>query len=154
MVADPMFFLLDANAVNARQSDVALNELEQMAQAGLVELEYTQVTFDEASHGHETRAEKAASFTWTGVVEDSGFPAHWHKAIEHAVFPRGAQSRSEKNDITALVTAKLTGAVFATSDGASKRQPRGILGSKHELAALGVTVVTPAEALALANAQT
>jgi hypothetical protein len=147
-----MLFLLDANAVNARQRDPALNELEQMAQAGQIELEYTQITFEEASRGCDKRAEKAAEYTWSGVVEESEFPAMWRDAIARTVFPGGTLSSSQRNDVTALVTAKLTGAVFVTNDGASSRQPRGILGSKHELAALGVTVVTPAEAVALAKA--
>lgn len=149
-----MLFLLDANAVNARQLDAALNELEQLAQTGRIELEYTEVTYDEASHGCGKRAEKAAGLTWSGVVEGSGFPAMWRQEIAEAVFPQGVQSKSQYNDVTALVTAKLSGGIFVTSDGASKGQPRGILGSRQTLAALGITVVTPTEALALAKART
>lgn len=149
-----MLFLLDANAVNARQRDAALNELEQLAQAGQIELEYTQVTYDEASVGCAKRAEKAAELTWSGGNEDSEFPAMWRKPIADAVFPRGVQSQSQANDVTALVTAKLCGGIFVTSDGASNSQPRGILGSRQALAALGITVVSPTEALALAKART
>ena len=152
--SEAMLFFLDANAVNAKQRDSALNELERMAQAGLIELQYTQVTFAEASHGCGKRAEKAAELTWAGVVEESGFPAQWRQTIEKIVFPGGVRSQSQENDVTALVTAKLAGAFFVTTDGASNTQPRGILGSKRELAELGIAVLTPAEAVALAKTRT
>ncbi|MBK6980145.1 MAG: hypothetical protein IPH30_00440 [Betaproteobacteria bacterium] len=152
--SETMLFFLDANAVNARQRDSALNELERMAQAGLIEVQYTEVTFAEASHGCGKRSEKAAEFEWAGVVEESGFPAQWREAIEKAVFPGGVQSTSQQNDVTALVTAKLAGAFFVTTDGASKTQPRGILGSRCDLSELGIDVLTPIEAVALAKART
>ena len=59
---------------------------------------------------------------------------------------------SQQNDVEILLTAKLSGAILVTTDGASKTQPRGILGSKKELEALGIKVVAPSEAVTIANA--
>lgn len=149
-----MLFFLDANAVNARQSDDALNQLEQMAVAGLIDIQYTEVTYKEASHGGGKRADKAANFTWTGVVEEANLHELWYLSVEKAVFPNGVQTQSQKNDVMALVTAKIADAFFVTADGASNTQPKGILGSKHELADLGIIVLTPSEAVALAKTRT
>ena len=67
--------------------------------------------------------------------------------IARIVFPNGVKTISQENDVKILLTAFLCRAILVTSDGASKSQPRGILGSKANLAKIGVRVMTPNEAL-------
>jgi hypothetical protein len=145
----PILFHLDANAVNARQRDPNLNELEQLASIGVVELEFSETAYREASHGEGLREAKAEQSTWAGLSHQPEFEDCWRTLIADAVFPHGIVSERQRNDVEVLLTAKLAGALLITTDGDSKTQPRGILGSKRELEALGISVVTPAEALAL-----
>jgi len=144
-------FHFDANVINARQRDHALNELEKLEVAGLIEIQFSEVTYGEATVGSVARQTKAANYTWAGLGGDASVEVKWRKCIQEAVFPSGLHSESERCDVEALLTAKLSGAVFVTTDGASRTQPRGILGSRDALRALGITVVTPVEALALAR---
>lgn len=147
----PLLFHLDANAVNARQNDPYLTELERLATIGAVELEYSEVAYGEAEHGNGMRKAKAERLTWTGLSHQPDLEDSWRTLISDATFPNGAITASQRNDVEILLTAKIAGAILVTADGASKSQPRGILGSKMELDALGIKVVTPAEAVSLAN---
>lgn len=150
----PLLFHLDANAVNARQNDPALNALEALAASGAVELEYSEIAYQEASYNSAVRANKAETCIWAGLTGNPAFESEWRSAIERAVFPSGVQSQPQRNDIEMLLTAKIAGAILVTTDGASRRQPRGILGSKRELAALGIEVLTPIEAVARVKTRT
>ena len=67
--------------------------------------------------------------------------------IARIVFPNGVETTPQVNDVEVLLTAFVCRAILVTSDGASKTQPRGILGSKADLAKIGVRVMTPSEAL-------
>jgi len=147
-----LLFHLDANAVNARQSDPYLNELERLASIGAVELEYSEVAYDEAEHGNGIRKAKAERLTWAGLSHQPDLEDSWRTLIADAVFPNGTITASQRNDVEILLTAKIAGAILVTTDGDSKSQPRGILGSKRALDALGIKVATPAEALELASA--
>jgi hypothetical protein len=147
-----LLFQLDANAVNARQRDPNLNELDRLATVGMIELEYSEVAYNEAVHGDGIRKEKAEQLTWSGLSNQPDFEETWRRLIAKAIFPNGIMTASQRNDVEILLTAKLAGAVLVTTDGNSNSQPRGILGSKYFLEALGITVVTPGEAVALVAA--
>jgi hypothetical protein len=149
---NPRLFLLDANACNSRQRIDELTELERLGREGVIELQYTESTWDEARRGSEQRDEKVANFIFTGLPADSAHEGPWCEAITRVLFPDGSLNENRKRDVEALLTAKMSGGVFVTRDGASKSQPRGILGSKAELATLGIEVVSFTEALRIANA--
>ena len=142
---------LDANAVNARQRDNSLNELESLAALGVVELDYCEIAYNEAGHGSSLRQAKTENYTWAGLSGQSALEADWRAKIEKVIFPLGAKTDSDRNDVEVVLTAKIAGAVLVTRDGNSKTQPRGILGSRAELVALGVTVLTFSEAVTYAK---
>jgi len=146
-------FLLDANACNSRQRIDELTELERLGREGVIELQYTETTWDEARRGSEPRDEKVAKFLFTGLPADSAHQGPWREAITRVLFPDGSLNESRKHDVEALLTAKMSGGVFVTRDGASKSQPRGILGSKDELAMLGIEVVNFTQALRIARTE-
>src|SRR5436305_8335915 len=66
--------------------------------------------------------------------------------IERTIFPDGAEVKSERNDVEIVFNAYKYGAILVTNDGHSKSQPRGILGSRDDLAKLGISVMTADEA--------
>lgn len=146
-----MLIHLDANAVNARQADDSLNELEHLAVLGKVDLEYSEIAYIEAGHGSSARQTKTENYTWAGLSGQPEFEADWRAKIEKAIFPLGVNTDSDRNDVEVVLTAKIAGAVLVTRDGNSKTQPRGILGSRKELAALGIMVLTFSEAVTYAK---
>jgi hypothetical protein len=147
-----LLFHLDANTVNSRQTDPHLNKLEYLASVGVVKLEYSEVAYDEAEYGSVGRKTKVEKFTWAGLANQPELEDSWRRLIADAVFPSGVITASQRNDVEILLTAKIAGAILVTNDGASKSQGRGILGSKMQLDALGIQVLNPAEAAALASA--
>jgi hypothetical protein len=142
---------LDANAVNALQRDESLNELECLAALGEVDLEYSEIAYNEAGHGSSFRQAKTENYTWAGLSGQPELEADWRAKIEKAIFPLGAKTDSDRNDVEVVLTVKIAGAVLVTRDGNSKTQRRGILGSRAELAALGVMVLTFSEAVTYAK---
>ena len=146
-----MRFLLDANLINARQQDPAVNELERLREQGRADLEFTEMAYMEAATGSDKRACKAAEYTWSGATNQFGQEDIWREAIAKAVFPGQTLTANQQNDVENLLIAKLTNAIFVTRDGASRKQPRGILGSRTSLEELGIRVARPEEALALAH---
>lgn len=148
-----LHFLLDANAVNARQEDQALNELENLGERGCINLEFTETSYAEAEFRSIKRSHKLEKYTWIGVTNQLGFENEWRESISKIVFPGKIfqkLSTNERNDVEIILTAKMMGATLVTNNGNSRSQPRGILGSKNELAELGIQVVSPKEALILA----
>lgn len=144
-----MLFLLDANLINARQEDTAVNELERLCEQGHADLEFAEIAYMEASKGSDKRACKAAEYTWSGATKQFESKNFWREAISEAVFPGQTLTVNQRNDVENLLVAKLTNAIFVSRDGASRRQPRGILGSREQLKKLGVQVVSPEEAVSL-----
>jgi hypothetical protein len=146
----PPLYLLDANACNARQSIPALNELERLAEEGLIQLCYTYVTWDEAQRGSVMRRIKVDDFFYLGLASDDEnklIQEQWRKKIENIVFPFHEKSESQRADIEALLIVKMAGGCFVTRDGGSTTQPGGILGHRDKLALLGIEVVGFDEAL-------
>jgi hypothetical protein len=142
---------LDANAVNAQQADDSLNELERLAALGKVDLAYSEIAYIEAGHGSSARQAKTENYTWAGLSGQPEFEVSWRAKIQEAIFPLGVNTDSDRNDVEVVLTAKIAGAILVTRDGNSKTQPRGILGSRTELAALGITVLTFSEAVTYAK---
>lgn len=151
---NPPLFLLDANACNALQQIGNLNELEAIARAGLIDLLYTETTWDEAQFGSSVRREKVEEFFFVGFPDDNEnrqLQEAWRDAIAAVVFPTGIANDSQRRDVDALLTVKISGGCFVTRDGASKTQSGGILGHKRQLAALSVEVLNFTDALARAR---
>lgn len=150
----PPLFLLDANACNALQRIDELNELERMAQAGVIDLLYTETTWDEAQFGSLDRRHKLTDFMFIGLPSDEqnrDLQQPWREEIARLVFPAGVRTDNQRRDVEALLTVRMSGGCFVTSDGGSKNQPGGILGHKLQLAGLGIEVLNYNEALALAK---
>ncbi len=152
---EKLLFHIDTNCTNERQNDNELNELERLAEFGVIEIQYSEITYSEAEVGKtpERRIKKIDNYTWAGLSGESSLEKEWRERITEAVFPQGLGKKSASNDVEALLTAKLAGAIFVTKEGESKSQPRGILGSKSELLLLGIEVVSPLAALVLAKSQ-
>ncbi|MBE0550152.1 MAG: hypothetical protein IH627_21335 [Rubrivivax sp.] len=142
----PKFFL-DANCVNTRQKNDALNRLEALRKQRLITLLYADVTHSEAGHGSQTRTDKAASYTYTKFEPYCEGNDATKRAIEIVLFPEGARTQNQKNDVLAVYHAERLRWPLVTMDGASNTQPGGILGNAGKLEKLGVEVLTPEQAI-------
>jgi hypothetical protein len=142
-------FQLDANRINASGSLENMNQLESWRDAGVVLMHMSQVAQGEARAGRNAqRSRKAISYIFSITYGDTPDERAELQAIEHAIFPDGVRAQNERNDVEIVFNAKKYGAILVTADGGSKRQPRGILGSRSALRRLGVTVMTDSEAVA------
>ena len=139
-------YLLDANCINARQKDPALNELEALHEKGKILLIMPRPAYDEAGFGSEARQEKTEDYCFVGTEDSERFKVK--HIIGHILFPSGAKTANQKNDIEILEVARHTRTTLITMDGASKSQPGGMLGHRDELAKFGIKILWPAEALA------
>jgi hypothetical protein len=141
-------FQIDANRINSRESLPYMNQLEAWHEAGVILMHMSQVAQNEARSGtNSQRSKKALSYIFSVTYDDTPDEHEDLRAIEEAIFPGGATTTSERNDVEVAFNAKKYGAILLTDDGASKRQPRGILGSRGTLARLGVQVMTDAAAV-------
>lgn len=149
----PQFkFFLDANCINARQQNPTLNELENFRAEGFVTLVFTEATHREAGIGKQERTDKAAGFSYTKFEPFCDGNEHTKLAIEFILFPAGAKTDNHRNDVLAVYHAERLRWPLVTMDGASKKQPGGILGRAAELATLGIEVISPECALARVRA--
>jgi hypothetical protein len=140
---------VDANRVNARTTLPNMNRLEKWRDDEVILMQMSRTAQEEAAAGGSAaRSQKARSyiFTLTGNLIDE--ERRQVDAIERVLFPIGAVTPNERNDVDVVFNATKYGAILVTADGASKRQPGGILGNRAGLAALGVQVMTDDEAVA------
>lgn len=138
---------LDANRINARQTESYVNQLEVWHTNNVIFLEMSLTAFRESRRGNSVRASKADEYTWTNTNDIIGGEKEYKEKIEHIIFPEGAKDKNQKNDVMILFTAQRAGATLITRDGSSRRQPGGILGNARALAQIGIRVMSDEEAV-------
>ena len=142
-------FQIDTNRINARGSLPDMNQLEAWHEAGVIMMQMSQVAQGEAKSGASAlRSKRAISYIFSITYGDRPDEQADLRAIEEAIFPGGAATETERHDVEVAFNAKKYGAILVTNDGLSKRQPRGILGSRAALARIGAQVMTDSEAVA------
>ena len=141
-------FSVDTNCVNARQRMAAMNQLEQWAEDELIQLFTAETAQSEMVVGNNIdRQKKAYNFIYTISEITTSEELDKLQLIEKVIFPEGAKTQNQKNDVEIVFNAGKYNHPLITKDGASKSQPGGILGNKKKLSALGIRVITPDEAV-------
>ena len=142
----PVTLMLDTNAINARQADPDLNQIERWHADGVVQIIMSAQSSAEArAGGSPTRTAKALGHVFSYIGDGTEDEQGKREAIASVLCPSGARTEAERNDIDIVFHAQKYMATLVTNDGDSRRQPRGILGNRHRLASLGVTVMRPSE---------
>lgn len=141
---------IDANLINARQKLPAINQLEKWFENEVILINMSSVARKEAQAGSNlSRTRKATSQIHTLTpLADTANPEY--KFIESIIFPDGAKTENQKNDIKIILEAKKYAAILVTADGGSKRQPVGILGNRDKLKDM-VRILSPKEAVKFIN---
>lgn len=141
-------FHIDTNLINARGKLETMNQIEQWANDELILVQMSGVSFNEAqAGGNLERTEKALSHLFTMTNEQIKADDPLYQKIETALFPRGAQTENERNDVKIVYEAAHYAAILITRDGGSRTQPGGILGNRHKLGDI-VQILSDSEAIA------
>ncbi len=133
MLYTPVFHI-DTNVINGRGKLPSMNQIEKWASDDVILVNMSGVSFKEALAGNnDARSKKtlAQIFTITDVDLPENDPLY--QKIENAVFPGGAQTQNQKNDVKVVYEAAKYAAILITNDGGSKTQPGGILGNRAKL---------------------
>jgi hypothetical protein len=137
---------IDANLINARGQITPVNQLERWFEDGVILINMPSTVQIESQAGNDHRRTRKANqqiFTATSPIQtnDPQF-----KKIELLLFPRGAQNENQRNDVRILCEAAKYHAILVTGDGASKRQPGGILGNREKILDI-VQIMSPNQAV-------
>lgn len=142
-------FQIDTNRINSRGELQNMNRLERWHQDGVIHLDMSEVAHDEArAGGSARRTNKALGYIFTMTQASTLNEQEQIRTIERILFPHGAQTENERNDVEIVFNAQKYSRILVTNDGASKSQPGGILGKRSELARIGVTVMRDSDAVA------
>lgn len=144
------FFQIDTNRINSRAQLQNMNRLEEWHRNGVVRLDISETAQDEAARGSAgERRKKAFGYIYTiSEIQTAEEKKSW-SAIEKVLFPGGAGTQAQRNDVEIVFNALKYQRILVTADGGSIRQPGGMLGNAYALAQLGVTVVSDRDAVAL-----
>ena len=105
---------------------------------------------EEATQGtNSLRTEKAYTYIFTETLANTLSEREILIQIQNILFPHGVKSPNERNDVLIAFNAQKYGAILVTADGASRRQPNGILGNAEELSRLRIQVLRDHEAVEL-----
>jgi hypothetical protein len=142
-----LLFALDTNRINSKQQLHSMNRLEEWRRRGVIDIELPETVAVEAAAGNNPgRTKKVRSYVHTLNMVETSQERPSRQTIEQAIFPAGTRTPSERNDVEIVLNASRYGATLVTADGASARQPGGILGARRRLIELGIRVVTDEEA--------
>lgn len=145
-------FTLDANCVNARGQDPALNQLQKWKDDGLITILASETAQKEmAAGGNDTRTAKASEYVFTESAVSTDIELRLLAQVKSILFPRGVTNQNQRNDVEVVFNAGKYGRILVTNDGASASQPGGILGNRRQLAQIEIVAMPPEEAVALVN---
>ena len=143
------YFQIDANRINSSGRLKYMNTLEMWHKNKVIKIRMAQPAHDEAAYGDRKRARKAYGYIFTMTECHTPKELQMLKHIESILFPKGAITDNQKNDIEIAFNAWKYACILVTNDGGSRRQPGGILGNRDKLKNVGIEVVTDEEAVAL-----
>lgn len=136
-------FHFDTNRINSRGRLEYMSKLERWADDGIIMLYMSQVAHDEArTDGDALRIRKALANIYSYTLANTTDENRRMKEIEATIFPSGAQTQNERNDVEIAFNAGKYGAILVTADS-------DLLNRRRELSKLGIRVMSDEEAVAL-----
>lgn len=127
-----------------------MNKLEKWHKDDVITLAMSEVAQSEAAAGgDQNRKSKAYGYIFTETLASTPNEKKRLQEIEGILFPAGAQSENERNDVAVVFNAIKYEAILITNDGDSRRQPGGMLGNRQALKRLGAEILNDEEAVQL-----
>ena len=143
-------FHIDTNRINSKAQLNHMNMLEHWHEVDVISIEMSHIAQEEATQGRNSpRTEKAYTYIATETLASTRSEQELLIQIQDILSPHGVKSQSERNDVEIVFNAHKYGAILVTADGASKRQPNGILGNAETLRRLRIQVLRDDEAVEL-----
>lgn len=143
-------FQIDTNRLNVRQNLPYMNRLEQWRENGVIDIEISEVAQHEAQYGNNSlRNQKAMIYIFSETKSTTDDEMRMLEKIKSILFPTGQKNQNEHNDIEIVFNAWKYSRILITNDGASNRQPNGILGNLDKLRTLGIRVIRDNEAVSM-----
>lgn len=125
---------IDTNLINARGNLATMNQIEKWACDGVILVNMSNASFNEAQQGSNVRRiKKALSHIFTLVDENCNESDPKFQQIAIALFPTGIKAEKERNDVRIVWEAAKWHAILVTNDGGSKNQSGGILGNAYKI---------------------
>ena len=142
-------FQIDSNRINARQNLHNMNLLEKWHNAGVIRLDMSEPSRNEALSGNDkNREEKTEQYGYSQTLIGTPNEVKIIKLIENILFPMGVVNENQKNDVEIIFNAKKYGRILITNDGGSQSQPGGMLGNRDKIKVmLGVEILSDKEAV-------
>ncbi|MFZ3116456.1 MAG: hypothetical protein WA133_10575 [Syntrophales bacterium] len=137
---------IDTNLINARGQLGSVNQLECWSENGVILIEMSSTAHMEAQAGNDQRRTRKANQQIFTMTSPSPNDSPLFKKVELSLFSEGAKDENQINDVMIVCEAAKYQAILVTGDGASKRQPGGILGNRDKLNGF-VRIMTPDEAV-------
>lgn len=143
-----LMFQIDTNRLNSRQNLTHMNKLEQWQENGVIDIDISEVAQQEANcGGNSLRSKKAIGYIFSETRATSDDDISMFNRLEKILYPDGPRNQNERNDIEIVFNAWKYSRILVTDDGASKRQPNGILGNREKLRSLDIRVMRDFEAI-------
>lgn len=144
-----LMFHIDTNRINARRALENMNRLEKWHKDGVIALEMSKPSMEEAfAGGNRDRKKKASGYIFSQTYADTPDEKKLLERISTILFPQGAKDQNQRKDVEIVFNATKYRRVLVTNDGGSKSQPGGNLGNADQLRKeVGVKVVTDAQAI-------
>ena len=143
-------FHIDTNRINSKAQLKHMNILEHWHKLDIISIEMSLIAQEEATQGtNSLRTEKAYTYIFTETLASTRSEQEILIQLQDILFPHGVKSPNERNDVVIVFNAQKYDAILVTADGASKRQPNGILGNAEELRRLRIQVLRDHEAVEL-----
>lgn len=140
-------FQIDTNRINASGNLRYMNRLEKWHEDGVINITMAETAQSEAhAGGNPVRAQKADSYIYCSVDATAFEGDELAQDVVGILFPDGIHTKNERKDVQIVLTAARFRQPLVTADGASKRQPGGLLGNRDKLAMLGIVVLKDWEA--------
>lgn len=137
------YFQIDTNRINSRRSLGNMNRLERWRHDGVIGLVMSDVAHAEAIAGGDSRrSRKARGYIYSISYDREPGAQQMQARIAQILFPQGCRGENDSNDVRIVYNALKYGYILVTADGV-------ILRTRDQLEALGVRVVTDAEAVAI-----
>lgn len=146
-----LYFHIDTNRINARQKIENMNLLEQWHENGVININMPEPATKELFvENDKRRTNKAVQYIHSYTYADTAEEKERLREIESILFPKGAKNQNEKNDVEIVFNAGKYCGILITNEGASKKQPGGILGNAQRLKKeLNISVMRDTDAVCL-----
>ena len=134
-----LVFMLDSNRINAQGRQEDISRLEGWRDAGEIAIHLATTVVKEVSRGNGGEQRRAKAEDYLMVYREGPLVDRRREIVKRIMFPDGFRKKSDENDVE--IALHMVGILVTRN--------KDFLNVRDELAAIGINVMTDAEAVAL-----